>query len=284
MTMEKEQFEELCSSFALGAISRDEEEQLFSLLQSDNPEFQKIFYEHLSIVDLLNKSIITKTPSPRLHQKLLKRIAAQDNPTSAVGRWAESIAQLLGFANPRYGLAVAALLMVVIAEIAGYTYLVLHDAKEQEMRAVQLESQLHEQRQRFNALESEYELHKAMTSILQSRTVVMVVLNGLDINPSGYGKIIWDPQQRMAILQFSRLPVLPGDKEYQLWIIDKNKKPLSAGLFAVHDDDESFFKVSPISFPDDIKEISALAVTMEPKGGVPLPTGAMYLLGTPSVN
>ncbi len=52
----------------------------------------------------------------------------------------------------------------------------------------------------------------------------------------------------------------------------KDKKPINAGVFAVTDPKEEFFKIMPLVVVDR-KDINAFAVTLEPKGGVPKPTG-----------
>ncbi len=104
-------------------------------------------------------------------------------------------------------------------------------------------------------------------------------MDGLKVNPVGYGKIIWDPEKRSAILQVSNLPAVPSDKDYQLWVI-KDKKPISVGVFAVNDTMSNFFKIENLAVTNP-KEIAAFAVTLEPKGGMPQPTGDMYMMGAP---
>jgi anti-sigma-K factor RskA len=116
--------------------------------------------------------------------------------------------------------------------------------------------------------------------VLQSKKIEIVIMNGLDVNPAGYGKIIWDPERKAAILQISNLPPVAQDKDYQLWVI-KDNKPISAGVFSVEEKDkQNFFKIEELVVSNR-KDINAFAVTLEPKGGVPQPTGDMYLLGQP---
>jgi anti-sigma-K factor RskA len=82
-------------------------------------------------------------------------------------------------------------------------------------------------------------------------------------------------------LQVSRLPALPRNKDYQLWVI-KGKTPISAGVFSVSDTTANFFRIDGLAVTDP-REISAFAVTLEPKGGLPAPTGDMYLAGSPQL-
>ncbi|MEW6062393.1 MAG: anti-sigma factor, partial [Bacteroidota bacterium] len=65
---------------------------------------------------------------------------------------------------------------------------------------------------------------------------------------------------------------------------NKEKKPVSAGVFSVTNNQEQYFKIVELPIPEHTDKITAFAVTLEPKGGVPQPTGAMYLLGTPTTN
>jgi anti-sigma-K factor RskA len=77
------------------------------------------------------------------------------------------------------------------------------------------------------------------------------------------------------------MPAVPTDKDYQLWVI-KDNKPISAGVFAVNDTKSNFFKIENLAVTNP-KEIGAFAVTLEPKGGMPSPTGDMYMMGSPKL-
>ena len=103
------------------------------------------------------------------------------------------------------------------------------------------------------------------------------MMDGMEeMSPNGYGKVVWDKQGGRALLQVAGIPTVPTDKDYQLWFI-VNGQPVSAGVFAVEDQRrDNFFKIEQLR--SDADE-GAFAITMEPKGGVPQPTGDMYLLG-----
>ena len=74
------------------------------------------------------------------------------------------------------------------------------------------------------------------------------------------------------------LPALPAAQVYQLWAI-ANGQPISAGTF-VPDARGRFQLVADV--PTLNSRPAALAVTVEPQGGVPAPTGPKYLLGAPA--
>lgn len=125
----------------------------------------------------------------------------------------------------------------------------------------------------------ELERKNAVLKVLQSRRIEIMTMGGMKVNPVGYGKILWDPEKKMAILQVSNLPPVPKGMDYQLWIY-KDNKPMSAGVFTVANEGqrENYFKVQPLDMMGE-KGVDAFAVTLEPKGGMPQPTGEMYLHG-----
>jgi len=136
-----------------------------------------------------------------------------------------------------------------------------------------------EQETQIAALKGDIARQQELLAWLKSPQVTIVVMNGLEPSPQGHGKILWDSTRQKALLYVTNLPPPPGDKDYQLWQI-VNNKPISAGVFNVRTDGAGFFKVDPVDVTD-LKQINAFAVTLEPKGGVPQPTGQMYLMGKP---
>jgi hypothetical protein len=165
------------------------------------------------------------------------------------------------------------LMLVVIAFTVSYQTLV----RQIRDRDQTIASQTTE----ITQLQDEVQREAEILKVLQSRRIDVVAMNGLEVNPVGYGKIIWDPDRKVAILQVANLPAVPAGKDYQLWIIkNKDPHPVSAGVFAVANDREAqnYFKVQPLQIVDR-SQITAFAVTLEPKGGMPQPTGAMYLMG-----
>jgi anti-sigma-K factor RskA len=82
-----------------------------------------------------------------------------------------------------------------------------------------------------------------------------------------------DPGTGEAVFAASGLPTLPRDRTYQLWFI-AGGKPVSAGIFDVGERGRGRLLVQSVP---PAGAIDAWAVTVEPAGGVPQPTGAMVL-------
>ena len=89
-------------------------------------------------------------------------------------------------------------------------------------------------------------------------------------SPRAVAVSLWDNQQQRGVFVVQNLKPLPGDRDYQLWVIDpKYPAPVSAGVFQV--DAQGNMR---LQFKTDklIESASKFAVTLEPKGGLPTPT------------
>lgn len=278
MKPDKEQFEELSAAYALGALDEEEKSIFEEAMAAGGEEYQKIFRESMGVSYMINTGIKKVSPAPLIKAKLLKKIHRSGKTSFSFSLFFEQLALTLGFGNPKYGLVVSFLLLVVIGEVGTYSYFLYHELDQTEQEIASYESKIQEQQLRLISLTSDLQLKAEILNVLQSPKIEMVQMNGQEANPAGYGKIMWDPVRKVAILQVSKLPAVPADKDYQLWFLDKDQKPFSAGVFSIAEKNENYFRVSEIPLPEK-KDISAFAVTIEPKGGVTQPTGAKYLLG-----
>ncbi len=90
------------------------------------------------------------------------------------------------------------------------------------------------------------------------------------------GKLLWDKETHNGLFLVSGIPLPEQGKTYQLWAIEGGK-PVSMGVFDVDKEGNSMMEIE--SIPESAQPIQ-FAVTLEPAGGVPQPTGDMYLYGT----
>jgi hypothetical protein len=144
-----------------------------------------------------------------------------------------------------------------------------------------LEDQLRDARARADATERQLaEAQRtaagALTSVsvLMSPDVARVDLAGQAAAPKALGRAFWS-RSRGMVFTASNLPPLPAGRIYQLWVVTA-QAPISAGLIAP----DAAGNVSDMfNTPQNLPQPVAMAVTIEPAGGVPAPTGAMYLVG-----
>ncbi len=111
-------------------------------------------------------------------------------------------------------------------------------------------------------------------ALLRSPDVKVVSLAGLQDAKAAGGFILFDRGTQKALFYAFNMPALPPDKTYQLWaIVDK---PVSAGTFALDQGQKTRGMVRSLPTPT---KITKFAVSVEPLGGRPQPTGAIYLMG-----
>ena len=120
------------------------------------------------------------------------------------------------------------------------------------------------------------ELQSAM-GVLSAPDLVRIDLGGQAPAPGANARALWS-RTRGMVFTASSLPPLPPGRVYQVWVVTA-QAPISAGLLSP---DEAGSGQSFFDTPADIPPPTAVAVSIEPAGGVPAPTGAIYLAGTPS--
>ena len=100
----------------------------------------------------------------------------------------------------------------------------------------------------------------------------MSELAGTKEMPGAHGMVAFDKNGR-AILMAKGLPPPPAGKAYQLWFI-AGGKPMPGKVFMT---DESGMGSLTDHMPKEAMDSAVFAITLEPSGGVPAPTGAIYL-------
>ena len=114
--------------------------------------------------------------------------------------------------------------------------------------------------------------------VLESDDVKVLFLGGKDPQPSARAKVFWSEKAKTGMLLAGNLTPLPADKQYELWVFAEGK-PVAAGVFDVDASGRALFEST--SLPG-VSAAQNFAVTIEPRGGVPQPTGPIVLVGTPS--
>jgi anti-sigma-K factor RskA len=106
--------------------------------------------------------------------------------------------------------------------------------------------------------------------------VRFVSLAGMAPNPKAFGNVVTRPDKSAGMLYVYRFPMAPEDKEYQLWGLRDGKPPISLGVFKVSPDGTAMLNMETIPAGE---EIVGFSVTIEPMGGMPEPTGMLYVKG-----
>jgi anti-sigma-K factor RskA len=114
-----------------------------------------------------------------------------------------------------------------------------------------------------------------VAELLTAPDTVKVTLVAGAARPVPQGKVFYHPQ-RGLLFYAANLPALPPGKTYQLWLVPTQGNPLSAGIFQA--DPHGNGEVVLPQLPPGVAA-KAFAVTIEPAGGVPQPTGPKVLVG-----
>ena len=267
-----EKFEELCAGYVLHALEPDERKEFETLLENASDEEREIYQEMQSAANQIAFSVEGSQAPSAVRERILNQVQAEEDEDKeqSLNGISSANEDSNNFDRTTFAIAASFALLLVTLSLVFYSFNLSSEISSQE-------DVIQEQQARISELQNEVQQKEELLSILESREVDLVIMSGMEVNPNGYGKVIWDSESNRALLQVSNLPAVPSDKDYQLWII-KNNKPVSAGVFAVNNPEkDSFFKIEEMAAGEQAAD--AFAITMEPKGGMPQPTGDMYLMG-----
>ena len=135
--------------------------------------------------------------------------------------------------------------------------------------AVRVQRQMGDLQARFNQTQ-------ATAAVLAAPDLARIDLQGQPVAPDARARALWS-RSRGLVFTAANLPPAPAGKAYQVWVVTA-QMPVSAGLLTTDPmgDGTQYYYTPP-----DIAPPVAVAVTLEPAGGVPSPTGERYLVGMP---
>lgn len=141
-----------------------------------------------------------------------------------------------------------------------------------------LRQNLRESQSAFALLQSKAARDRAVVELLTAPDTLRVTLASGTRRALPEGKAFYHPQKGL-LFYAANLPTLPANQTYQLWLLPAKGNPISAGTFEV--DTRGNGQVLLPSLPVGVPA-AAFAVTIEPSGGVPQPTGHKILIGAVS--
>jgi anti-sigma-K factor RskA len=221
------------------------------------------------IAAALPRAVTQHTPPPELRARVLKAAtgAAPGAATADAPRRAQGIAWLPLAAS----VAVAAGLGAYALQLQGRIANLETRLTNAETRAAAAERDTIEARRVADDAQIAY-------VILAAPDAVRIDLSGKGSASASTGRAMWS-RARGMVFTASNLPAAPEGKVYQVWVLSGDTK-LSAGLLTTDASGRgaAVFQTSP-----NIPPPTAVAVTLEPAGGVPQPTGEIHLFGEPAL-
>jgi anti-sigma-K factor RskA len=256
--MNHEEIRDLAAMYALGGLDGDDRVRFESLLRSGDADATAALREfESSLVSLAADS--AEAPPASVKTALMSRIAGETGrqpPPAAVTPlrprrvfwpvvWAAALAA--GIAAITVGLSVS----------SNY---------EKRLQALTGEAA---------ALKADIDRERAFIALLRDPSTEIVALAGQKTAPEARARMFWNPRAGGYFVA-AGLPVPPSGKTYQLWAIAGKNAPVSAGVFGVDARGTGGLRVPQLA---GVEKVDVFAVTLEPAGGLPAPSGEMYLAG-----
>jgi anti-sigma-K factor RskA len=252
--MNHDEWLERADIYALGALEGEELARFEDHLASGCAQCEAYLRETREALTALPRSLAPVEPPAATKARLLSQIGAgREVPVLDRSR-----VRWLWWGMGAGAVAAASLVLVLSWDLI---------ATRQELR--RLQSQI-------AALQTSLTQREELIQFLSNPQIRIVTLAGLPASPEARAQLLWNPSARTGLLLATGLPQTPIDKAYELWGI-AGAEPVPAGVFVVNERGQALFRLPPLP---ETKIFDKFAVTLEPAGGVPKPTGTMFLLGS----
>jgi anti-sigma-K factor RskA len=247
--------------YALGALDGEEKQALEAHVRLC-AECAREVEAARQRVALLGLAAPAAAPAARVKEELLRRVRAERIPE--MGRAVRDAEPRRGFGfgwlTPAFGVAT-----VVFAALAGMFW--MRDARD--LRRIHaLEGQLAEVQTRSQEIARASQTTDKLLEMPATRRVALMPMPGME----GHGGVLYNAKMGMVACT-GWLPAPPKGKSYQLWLVPMEGKPMPLYVFGEEWTEPMQMHVTPGM------EAKAFAVTEEPAGGMPWPTGPKVLVG-----
>jgi anti-sigma-K factor RskA len=279
--------DEVRDTLPLYAVDADDRATRQALLDhlAGCEECRRALQEYQQAADALAQSVPQIRPRPELRARTLAAIVGQREPQafprpSAVTPPASTRPIRGGWAP---WLAAAAALVAAVAT-AGLlqTRAEVADLRATlaawQARVADAEARVADAERNAQASQATLVTYRRQLDVMTADDLLLVSLAGLPPANAAQAKAFVSRAQNAIIFTARDLPSLPAARVYQLWAV-AGGQAISAGTFLPDARGRSQLVAD---VPALTTRPDALAVTVEPEGGVPAPTGPKYLLGVPA--
>ena len=259
---DRERLEELAALQALGLLPAGSAD-LDAFLAEAGEQGEALARELTLAAAALSVEARPVAPRPEVKAKLLASLGPARMPErpagSSAGAW--------------LALAAAVLLLVLV----GLDDWKLRGTRDElSGRTAELSRKLSDAEARARAEDVEKARQDLYRRVLESDDVRVLSLGGKDPQPSARARVFWSEKAKRGVVVAGNLQMLPPGKQYELWVFDKGK-PVPAGVFDCDPSGRVLFESPDMSM---VTLAQNFAVTIEPRGGMPQPTGPIVLIGS----
>ena len=258
--------------YALGALGGDEKREFESHIASCSACTEK-FAAAQGRIALLALAAPPAVPSAVVKQQLMRSI--QESPKKAIQvapRIAKDPARQTPGEKERsqgfFGHWWAAVLAPVGIAFAIATIFLWTQNRS-------LDKQLTAMRASLDIQQHELSDAREVADLMHSSDTMTVALASMPGMPKGSAHVMYNAKMGMLMYD-GKIDPAPPNKSYQLWIVPMKGDPISAGVFKAVQGEPNHWMMK---LPEGVQP-KVFAVTMEPAGGMPQPTGPKVLVGT----
>jgi anti-sigma-K factor RskA len=163
-----------------------------------------------------------------------------------------------------------AILLPIAAVLAIATFLLWNANR-------QLDGQLAALRRSAQLQEQQLQDAREIATLITAHDTITVPLAPQPAMPQGMAHVMYNAKMGMLMYE-GEIPPAPSAKSYQLWLVPASGNPISCGVFNPVSGQPDHWMMK---LPKGI-DPKAFAVTLEPSGGMPQPTGPKVLIGAAS--
>ncbi|HEY1786845.1 MAG TPA: anti-sigma factor, partial [Verrucomicrobiae bacterium] len=241
-----------------GALTEAEAREFKAKMRAD-PELQ----EYVSRLSIATGAFAGTAPMAEPPPQLRAKILAQVEPKQKIVTLPARRPGLLSWLPWVFGAGVAAVCLVFFAQNGQLRNTIGQQGRQIDdlnQLAQSLESATNNLQQNLLALEE--------TNRLANLRIAM--LNSLVPDaPKAVAVSLWDNAKQRGVFVAQNLKALPADRDYELWVIGDNGKPVASGVFHVDQSGTARLDFKPAEV---VSAATEFAVTEEIKGGVKSPT------------
>jgi anti-sigma-K factor RskA len=251
--------------YALGALD-GEEKQAFEAHLPGCQACQKELAAAKQRVLRLGLAAPAVAPRPQVKSALMEKVKAE---RVAAGKQAAPVTPR----KKRWGLRFSFGLAIATAVLAFATFELVKIDWERGKQIKELQAQLDTAQTKAKL---DAQAMEAMASVTAAPDSTMITLLQQTGGPPGQAHVMYNARMGLAVYSGQIAPA-PQNKSYQLWLVPSSGAPVDAGM--VGSNQENGAVVVRLT-PGLVAK--AFAVTMEPAGGMPQPTGPKVLVGAAS--
>ena len=281
MSAAHEALRELSGFYVLGALRADERAEFDAHLATCVACRSEVAALR-PVVAAMAYTVPQTAPPESLRDRVLRTVTGSEVRAGEVGTTdpaadVKVVPTFTRAARPVAAWMLAAASLAVAVALGGYSILLRNRIADLDARLQDALTQaLMAQRQFADARRVAVDA-QSQVAVLAAPDLVRIDLVGQPNAPTARARAFWSRAQGM-VFTASDLPSLPAGRVYQVWALTAAGPPISVGLLEPGQPPgtTTVFRTSP-----DMPQPAQVAVSDEPAGGVPAPTGAIWLAGRP---